>query len=315
MGHLSTAAFQVSPAAVVVEQGRHVRQRLAGPETALDYPISRDLAAAGGTDYAAWALTFSQGQRTIFSIATRAAGGFTDEALALVEGALPAIAARMELAAVYAARRTLLEVYLGPNAAHRVLAGEFRRGSGTAIHAAVWTCDLRGFTELSDRVAAADVTAVLDGYFERVVGPIRRHGGEVLKFIGDAVLAIFPVEAAGAGDPCRRALAAAKEALAAMDAWNAGQPMSLEVGVALHLGEVFYGNIGGPDRLDFTVIGAVVNEACRLEPLCKTLGARVVMSAAFVEQLGPDPVGAIADLGAHPLRGVGAPMRVFGLRG
>lgn len=308
---LGEGRFLDSPIATVMAGADAVRCRLVGPDARLDYPICRELAAEGFTDYTARALRCSDGGREVMTAATRADGGFAAAQLEHLDALLPALALRVELASAHLATRSLLEVYLGPNAAARVLAGEFVRGSGTPIRAVVWTCDLRGFTALSDRRPPLEVTRLLDAYFERVVAAVTRHGGEVLKFIGDALLAVFP-----AGDDpapaCARGVAAAREAVAAIAAMDATSDEALAIGVALHLGEVFYGNIGGADRLDFTVIGASVNEVCRLESLCKRLGVAIVMSAEVREHLADrDPV----DLGEHALPGVRRAPRVFGLPG
>ncbi|MBZ5712389.1 adenylate/guanylate cyclase domain-containing protein [Nannocystis pusilla] len=308
---LTTPFFLSSPMHALMERGvDEIRCRLSGPDAQLEYPICRELAEQGGTAYLAWALTFSDGRRTGLTLATRAPDGFADEPLAQLRACLPALAVRLELFQAQFATRSLLQVYLGDNAARRVLSGEFLRGSGTSIRAAIWICDLRGFTGLSDRRPPVEVVAALDAYFERVVEPIAAAGGEVLKFIGDAVLAIFP-SAGDEADACRRALTAARGAVAGLAKWNAGRPDPLAMGVALHVGDVFYGNIGGPDRLDFTVIGGPVNEVCRLEPLCKTLDAVILMTAAFRARVDGDD---LVDLGEHTLRGVGTPTRVFGVR-
>src|SRR5262249_42613334 len=160
----------------------------------------------------------------------------------------------------YYATRALLDVYLGKNAACRVVAGHFQRGRGELIEAAIWFSDMRDFTALSDRTAPARVVEVLDAYFDAVATAVAEQGGEVLKFIGDAVLAIFPIGDPGpvARDACRRALAAADLAFAALGRINeerrARGEEPIAVGVALHRGQVMYGNIGARDRLDFTVI-------------------------------------------------------------
>ena len=307
----ATSFFRASPMFAIVEQGvDEIRRRLQGPDARLDFPICRELAEQGATEYLVWAVTLSDGRRTGLTFTTRDPLGFDDRRLDPVRDSLPAIAARIELYQAQFATRSLLQVYLGANAARRVLAGEFLRGSGTSIRAAIWYCDLRGFTELSDRRPPLEVTATLDAYFERVVRPITATGGEILKFIGDAVLAIFPVaddEAAA----CRRALNAAREAIASIAEENHPRPTALAIGVALHVGDVFYGNVGGADRLDFTVIGAPVNEVCRLESLCKALGVALLMTSAFRAHLADDD---LVDLGEHTLRGVSTPTRVFGVR-
>jgi adenylate cyclase len=195
-----------------------------------------------------------------------------------------------------------------------VVSGQVRRGTGTAIHAAILTCDLRGFTAMSDALPASEVVAALDDYFEAVAGPIGEYDGDVLKFIGDAVLAMFPVAPGTQRDACGRALAAAQHALTAMDTLNQtregqGKPR-LELGLALHVGEVMFGNIGARERLDFTAIGAAVNEVCRMESLCKTLGTSLVVSASFAAEL--EDAGLVS-LGEQRLRGVRQPLHLFTL--
>jgi adenylate cyclase len=300
-----------SAVAVVRESLAPVRVRLVAGD--LPYPLCNDLRDQGGTDYYVQALPFANGQISYVSYATDVRGELSEATLDLLESIRPFLARRLELESAYYATRALLEVYLGKNAARRVLAGAFQRGRGELIDAAVWFCDMRGFTVLSDRAPPARVTEILDGYFDAVATAISDNGGEVLKFIGDAVLAIFPLgdDARGA---CRRALAAAEQAFASLARLNERLASRgddpLEVGVALHCGRVMYGNIGARDRLDFTVISSSVNEASRLESLCKQVGTPLALSAAFVETAEAEGV---VDLGEHVLRGVKAPVRVFTL--
>jgi adenylate cyclase len=303
--------FQHSPIALLRQGSPPIRVRLEG--SALPFPICEDLRAQGGTDYFVQGLPGSTGEISFISWATQDPTGFSDDAVAALTALSPYLAQRIELESAYHGTRALLEVYLGRNAGQRVVDGGFRRGSGELIEAAIWFCDLRGFTALSDERSPQDVVKTLDEYFDCVAGAVMQGGGEVLKFIGDAILAIFPV-ATDAPAACRRALAAAERALAALDRVNAGRAERTEpplaIGVALHLGQVMYGNIGAKDRLDFTVISSSVNEACRLEALCKTLQTPLALSQAFVDAARPD---GIVDLGLHALKGVRAPLRVFTL--
>jgi adenylate cyclase len=280
-------------------------------EADLRFPICQELAAGGGSDYYAQGLAFANGERSYVAWATRQAGGFDVGALRALDAIAPMLASRIELESSYHATRSLLEVYLGRNAAQRVIHGQFRRGGGELIRAAIWFCDLRGFTAISDRTPPGKVVQILDSYFDCVAGVIAQHGGEVLKFIGDAILAIFPV-GDDASKACRDALMAAERALSSIEQVNqnrADQP-ALEVGIALHLGEVMYGNIGSKERLDFTVISSSVNETSRLEGLCKSLGTRLTLSQAFVNA-APRPD--IVDLGEQALKGVSTKLRVFTL--
>jgi adenylate cyclase len=256
-------------------------------------------------------LVFSDGRRSSFSCATDRPGGFTENDLELLEETALPLALRVELASAHIATSTLLNVYLGPNAAKRVLTGAFRRGGGELVEAVIWYCDLRGFTTLVDARPVADVVPILDRYFESVAGPVSDNGGEILKFIGDAMLAVFRIEPNMPTDePCARALAAAETALAALGELNATLGTSLTIGVALHVGEVMYGNIGARDRLDFTVIGRAVNEACRVEALCKELRVALLVTSSFA---AAHPASGVVSLGDYTLRGVARPHELFTL--
>jgi adenylate cyclase len=308
---LGESYYTRSPLPLLQQGAAPIRVRLDRPE--LPFPVCEDLRAQGGTDYLVQGLRHLSGQIGYVSWATRDPAGFSDAWLDELVGLGPHLAQRIELEAAYDATRALLEVYLGKNAARRVLQGEFRRGEGQLLHAAIWFCDLRGFTALSDANEPRAVVRALDGYFERVGAAIAGHGGEILKFVGDAVLAIFPA-GDDAGRACRDALAAARDVNAALATHNQergarGEP-ALLVGIALHLGDLFYGNIGAHDRLDFTVISAAVNETCRLESLCKPLATGLALSEDFVHAAG---LADAIDLGAQTLKGVRRPVRVFTL--
>ena len=293
----STAAYLKSPGQALHAGRQAIRCRLDGPRAELEFPLLAEVAELGATDYFAHVLAADLDRPPWVAFATARTGGFTDSQLAELTALIPLLGLHAQLAMGRLATRSLLEVYLGPNAARQVLAGQFRRGTGTTISAAVWFCDLRGFTGMGDRLPGKELVALLDQYFEAIAGPIESNGGEILKMIGDAALAIFPVDAAhDRSNACLRALAAAEGALAAI----ALDPR-LKIGVALHVGEVVYGNIGGRKRLDFTVIGATVNEVCRVEALCKSLEAPLLMTGAFVAALQGT---ATVQLGSHPLRGV-----------
>ena len=309
---LGDAFYTASPVAVVRSSGSSLRVRLEPGE--LPFALCTELREQGGTDFYAMPLPFSNGQVSYATFVTDSPAGFTDSMLALLDGIVPYLARRIELESAYYATRGLLEVYLGKNAARRVLAGEFQRGRGELIEAAIWFSDMRGFTKLSDRLSPARVVELLDAHFELIVGAVSEHGGEVLKFIGDAVLAIFPL-ASDPRDACRRALAAAARTFEGLARANEGLVSAgeapTEIGVALHSGAVMYGNVGGRDRLDFTVISSAVNEASRLESMCKSLRTPLALSQRFVEVAELQDV---EDLGEQELRGVRAPLRVFTVR-
>ena len=216
--------------------------------------------------------------------------------------------------AALAARSTLsvlLETYLGRRSAAQVLAGRLRREPGETIRAALLYADLRGFTELSETAAPQEVIAALDAWFDRIAGAVHAFGGEVLKFIGDGVLAIFPIgerDAAAACDAALRATAAARAGMDHLDRVRVAQKLPpLPFGTGLHVGEMLWGNIGTADRLDFTAIGSAVNLVSRLEGLCRPLGRTVLLSEAFARET-TQPV---TPLGEHRLRGIAKPCAVF----
>jgi adenylate cyclase len=309
---VASPTYTANPVALIHTGEDTIRCNLEGPDVAR-FPLMKTLREGGATDYLMVALVMSDGQRTFISWTTDRPGGFTAEEVALFQGLRPLLALRLELEAAQLAIRSLLEVYLGRNAAGRVLSGQFHRGTGELVPCAIVFTDMRGFTEFADRHSPAEVVEALDRFFEVVAGPIHDEGGEVLKFIGDAILAIFRVDTAAGETPevvCARALRAGVRAVVAIEA----STVKVRLGMALHFGEVMYGNIGAQDRLDFTVIGAAVNEACRIEGLCKTVGRSLLLSAAFVAALGETGGGRTESVGAHALKGVSGPVEVYGVR-
>ena len=296
-----TSAYLDSPIRQVFEGRGAVRRRLADPDSPDDFPILAELRAQGYRDYTIRPLPFITGRINAFGVATKASGGFAEADLALLDAALPALGAVLESRHILNTARLLLDTYVGPKAGRSVLGGTIKRGDGSLIHAAIWFCDLRSFTALSERLPLPGMIALLNGYFDRMAGPIEARGGEILKFIGDAILAIFPCEPdpAAMARAADQALAAAEEAVAGLAAlneapdadWREAGP--LRCGVALHIGEVMYGNIGGGTRQDFTVIGPAVNLVSRLESLTAEVEGAIVASAAFAEASSRrfEPVG------------------------
>ncbi|MBM4283000.1 MAG: adenylate/guanylate cyclase domain-containing protein [Deltaproteobacteria bacterium] len=209
------------------------------------------------------------------------------------------------------AARKLLAVYVGANAGARVVAGVFRRGDGGSIRAAVRCTDMGDFTALSDRLPREELLELLNAYFDCVLGAVYAHGGEVLNFIGDSVLAILRADD-DAGTACAKALAAARDAFVRAVAANAqrGERVPIEFGTSIHVGDVQDGNIGGPRRLDFTDISPTVNLASRIQGLCRPLGRPLLVS----EEVARAVDAACEDLGPHSLKGVAEPMRIFGPR-
>jgi adenylate cyclase len=290
-GITETPSYRNSPIRTLLEHGApHVRRRLTGPDAQLDYPLMQELREAGLSDYLALPLRFSNGFVVFTTWATDAPQGFAEADVALIEGLLPALTPVVEVLEARHIAGTLLDTYLGHRTGERVLRGRIRRGDYEAIDAVLWYCDLRGFTALTERLDGDALIDLLNTYFERMAAGLEAQGGEILKFIGDAMLAIFARdESRDWPTVCKAALSAARDALAAMHGLNAeraaaGEPR-LDFGLALHVGTVMYGNIGTPDRLDFTVIGPSVNHAVRIEGACRMLGVPVLTSDAFARHV------------------------------
>jgi adenylate cyclase len=309
------AAFKANPFYHMIRtQLPLLRRRLAGPEALVDFPLLVELRSQGASDYFAYLISFGAGEEDgmIGSWATDRRGGFTEGQL----GALQRVQQRLGVACKMWLRgeiaKSVVATYLGPDAGLRVLDGRIRRGDGETVHAAIWYSDLRDSTPMADRLPRDAFIQALNDYFECAGGAVLRHDGQILNFIGDAVLAIFPTgKGVGARRACRRALAAGTDAQRALGSVNRrraelGQD-PLSFGLALHLGDVLLGNIGVPERISHSVIGATVNEVARLEALTKKLERPVVASESFAARAP----GAWDDLGRHRLRGVKAPLRVF----
>jgi len=299
----------------------HLRRRLTGPEAQLDFPVLEELASAGAADYFAQIVRFgpqgdaSRGTGIGYSFATDRREGFGEDDLTLLRAVLPALSLAMMTHAGHTIASGLLGAYLGDDAGRRIHAGAVERGSVERIHAVLWFADMRGFTKLADSTPGLEVIELLDEMFETLTAPLRPRGGQVLKFMGDGMLAIFPLPAETQAKTCRDAIEAAREAMHTLDRVNraramAGKPIA-EVDLALHTGEVLYGNVGAADRLDFTVIGPAVNEAARIETLCEPLGRKVLVSAEFAAAAGN--CNGLQPLGHHRLRGVREPRAIYGL--
>jgi adenylate cyclase len=272
--------------------------------------VLKEYVADGCTDYVMMHLPFSDEGRHAIAFATDRPGGFTEAELRFVDAMLPHMARQSELLTLRYLTTTLLDIYVGRNAGERVLTGQIRRGSGETIRAVIWLSDLRGFTSLSDRLPRDALLALLNGYFDCVGGAIEAAGGEILKFICDAVLAIFPLGARyDLAATARAALAAAEKAragLAELRKLPGGE--ALDFGMALHVGDVMYGNIGTAQRLDFTVIGPAVNMTARLESLAASLGEPILVSAEIASAIG---AASLVSVGRHPLKGMAAPVEAF----
>ena len=316
-GVQSSKFYLDSPVRRIYEGAGQIRRRVAAADCPLDFPILEDIKAKGLTDYYVTSLAFSTGDRpNAVSFATGRESGFSERDLAIIEAALPAFGAILEVRHQRETARSLMTTYIGPNAGERVLNGAIRRGEGEVINATLWYCDLRGFTVLSERLPSDEMVALLNDYFEVMAQPVKGRGGEILKFIGDAMLAVFPIAGGAEGAPCQacgKALLAAQEALDGIAAFNdmrlAEAKPPIRAGVALSRGDVVYGNIGDAERLDFTVIGPAVNLATRLEGLTRDLEPPIVFTRDVAEASGRST----RHIGAFPLKGIAEPQDAFTL--
>lgn len=302
-----------------------LRCRLGQPGN-LDFPIFDEFRAAGGTDYYAMAIDWSKydigfGDRDtkpdgiIFSFVTGDETGFSDAQLTLLDRLAPPLALAIRAVMTHEVAGTVLQAYVGRDAGKRVLDGQIALGDLERLSAVLFFSDLRGFTRLADVVEGRDMVAMLNRYLNLIGGPVMAAGGEILKFMGDGVLAVFETgdDAAAA---CARALDATAEVVAGIDAMNAERAAAglsvMELDLALHLGEVLYGNVGLTGRLDFTVIGPAVNEASRMEALCKTVGQHVLVSQSFHAAAGAARAR-LVPVGRHALRDIRGERQLYTL--
>jgi adenylate cyclase len=311
---LQTPEFMRSPVVVVQTTARELRYRMNDLDSHR-FPFFDDMRKEGVTDYLALPLLYTDGTVHVASWTTKEPGGFTDEQLAALRKMSAPFSRVGEIMAMRRTAATLLDTYVGNRAGERIWAGQIRRGHAEEMQAAIWLSDLRGFTALSDRLPAATVVEILNQYFDCQVPVIRKHGGEILKFMGDGLLAVFPIAKDGGnlGEVCDACLEAGKEARTNVDAMQYPSSDGVErfrFGVALHIGAILFGNIGGMSRLDFTCIGPAVNLAARLEKIASKLHRTVVASAAFAGACHND----WTDLGEFPIAGFSRAQRVFGLR-
>ena len=309
-GIQETALYRNNPLRALFEEAVGVRQRLDLPDTEFAFPLFYELRDEGLTDYVALPMRFSDGKIHGATWSSDRPGGFGSDHLALIEDLLPVVGLLLEIRLNRRIAVNLLDTYVGRHAGYRILQGEITRGSGHTVRAAIWFSDLRDSTILSETQGREEFLECLNRFFDCMAGPVERHGGEILKFIGDAMLAIFPLDNDQA---CSRAAQAAVDARTAMAELNeelrADGRNALGFGIALHVGEVTYGNVGAADRLDFTVIGPAVNLASRLEVLCRTLGPTILISDEFARLCSYE----FRSLGMHRLAGISRPVEVFTL--
>ena len=302
-----------NPVARVRIGGETLRRRLEGSDARLDFPVLHELKAKGATDYYAFPVGGAFGPNSYMAayVADRP-GGFTDAEIADLVRLSDRFSVLADMFSHKRIAENLLNAYLGRLTGPRVLAGQVRRGTGEAIAAVLWSSDLRGFTALSDHISGAHMIEILDQMFDAQARAITGHGGEILKFIGDGLLAIFPIATPSeAGKAAADAMAAAHEALAAVRTIShaALGDGELKMVVALHYCTVIYGNIGAADRLDFTVIGPAVNLLSRIEAVAKSLDLPLIVSDDFARI----SAASLRSLGSHRLRGLEQPHELFAM--
>ncbi len=303
--------YRDSPIRYVFDNATPLRRRLGDPECPIDFSFLDKFRDEGVTDFLAMPLPASDGVINASAWMTLAEGGFSAAHLEALDRIRKPLARMVEVRALKRVAVNLLDTYVGGQAGARILGGRIRRGDIEAIRAAIWLSDMRGFTARSDRMPAAELVALLNQYFDCQVPVIRAHGGEVLKFMGDGLLAIFPIGDGAESAVCNAAFTAARQVEAAVAEADWGERErkgGVAFGVALHVGEVLYGNVGSANRLDFTCIGPAVNVAARIEKLSGEIGRTILASEAFARHCGGlKPVGTFA------LKGVAAEQRVYGI--
>ncbi|MBT5781504.1 MAG: DUF427 domain-containing protein [Rhodospirillaceae bacterium] len=314
-GTLQSPAYLNSPVRHVSEGLGGVRQRLDIDNPEFQFPVFEELRASGGTDYVAMPLPYSDGQTQTLTLTSDASQGFSTAELGQVFECITALSRHYEVLTLRRNTKDLFDAYLGRRTRQQVLGGLTHRGDGEDIRAAILYCDMRNSTGLAESLSRETYLDLLNDFFERVAEPVLEQGGEVLKFIGDAVLAIFPIEGeaeSAAEKACRLARAAAEEIVTRIAAAPApaGRP-PVQCALGLHFGDVMYGNVGAPKRLDFTVIGSAANIAARLSEQCKALDQPLLLSSEIARHT-PDGLHA---LGKQRLRHVSKDVEVFGLGG
>jgi adenylate cyclase len=316
--YLQDPGYLGSPIVRVYETGKGLRRKLNDPDCPNDFVILDELRAQGLTDYFVAPMFFSNGDIHVSTWCSAAPEGFSDRALEILAAIEAPLSRVAEVRGLRRVAINLLDTYVGGQAGARILAGQIRRGDIEKIRAAIWLSDMRDFTARADRMQPEDLIALLNRYFDCQVPAIREQGGEVLKFMGDGLLAIFPIDATGAhagksdiAIVCNKALAAARkvEAEVAAADWGALEVKgSVKFGVALHVGEVLYGNVGSTNRLDFTCIGPAVNLAARIEALSGEIGRTILASEEFARRCA-----GMVPLGSFALKGVAAEQTVYGV--
>jgi adenylate cyclase len=306
---LAPSVYDRSPFRLVAEQRvSGIRRRLERVDCADDFDLLTELRTDGATDYVVMTTGIDTHSGSFTSWATDRQGGFTTPELVAIAEHVRLFGNLLGAHNARATARNLVNTYVGRRAGRRILAGDIVRGRGVSLDAAIWLSDIRDFTGVSERLPSDELLALLNSHFDTLIKPVHAQGGEVLKLMGDAILAVFPAEHDDRAEAaCMAALTAAREARAATDTAEAAGEAVLRYAIALHYGTVTYGNVGASNRLDFTVIGPAVNLASRLNSLGKNLGREIILSAAFADHC----TASTHSLGTHGLRGIAGRHEVF----
>jgi len=314
-------AWQRSPFYQLLQTGGEELRRRIGFGEPADFASIQEMKDLGHTDYIIFVHRFAEGATigemdcVYSSWSTRSAEGFSEAHIAALRRLAPALGLAIKSAALAKVAGTLVEVYLGRDAGRRVLEGRIQRGVADRIEAALWFSDLRSYTTITDSAPPGEIIPLLNDYAEAVITAIHEAGGDVLKLIGDGTLALFRAD--DPSEACRRALKAEEILRARVRELNerrqaAEQPVT-SVYIGLHIGDVFYGNIGSVDRLDFTVVGPAVNETSRIASMCRSVDRPVLISSTFAQALPANERADLVSVGRFALRGVGHATELFTL--
>ena len=311
--------WQTSPFFALMQSGKEEMRRRFAFGDPTDFEVFREMKAEGHTDYVLLLYRFAPNETigemdSVYSSwATRDPAGFSDAGMAALQRLVPALSLAVKTSALTKVAANLVNVYLGRDAGKRVLEGRIRRGVADRIDAVLWFSDLRSFTAITDAARPNEIIPLLNDYAETVITAIQEQGGDVLKLIGDGTLAIFRAD--DASDASVRALRAVMSMRAKVSELNerrrAEERPTSTVYVGLHAGEVFFGNIGSVDRLDFTVVGPAVNEASRIASMCRSVDRPVLVSSAFATALPAPDRQTLVSVGRYALRGVGHAEELF----
>jgi len=318
-GGPAAESWQRSPFFHLLQTGEEELRRRIGFGEEVDFSVIQEMKDLGHTDYIVFIHRFAGDTKIgdmdgVYSAwSTRHSEGFSDANVVALRRLVPALALALKSAALARIDDTLVRVYLGRDAGRRVLEGSIQRGVADRVEAALWFSDLRSYTAITDTAKPSEIIPLLNDYAEAVITSIHEAGGDVLKLIGDGTLAVFRAD--DPAEACRCALRAEENLRARMTELNerrlaAEQPVTTAY-IGLHIGEVFYGNIGSFDRLDFTVVGPAVNETSRIASMCRSVDRPVLVSSTFADALPAEERARLVSVGRFALRGVGRAQDLF----